>query len=130
MKKLTVYVFILLLSFSCKTNIPLKNPQVSVKSSIKDCIKLLEKKKYEELLDRYIYPDAKKEALQYQSLSEMAKAFESKAQKNLEAMKVALNQKIEYRKNSTVAVIHLDGKVKGLNKIVFMKKDNRWYIAD
>lgn len=133
MKYLSIVILCLLVfASSCKTKkLTLFNPQSSVESSIDNCIKLLEKKKYEELLSNYIHPDVKEEILKTQTIEEIAKSFaKSKANSLLEAMNVARDKKIEYKKNDTVATIKLGSSVKGVNKIEFMKKDGLWYIAD
>lgn len=133
MKNLTIIaICVLIFAGSCKTKkLTLFNPQSTVESSIDNCINLLEEKKYEELLSKYIYPDVKEEILKEQTIEKLANSFaKSKAKRLLKAMNVAKDKKVEYKKNGTVATIDLGSEVKGVKKIEFMKKEGLWYIAD
>lgn len=117
---------------ACKTKkFTLANPQGNIESAINDCINLLEKQKYTELLSKYIYPDVKEEILKNQTMEELAEGFKGKkATRLLTALKIAKTKEIKYIKEGEVGVIKLDEDFDGPKIIEFMKKDNLWYIAD
>ncbi len=133
MKTILCTAFILLLLItSCKTKkLTLANPQENIESAIVDCIKLLKKKHYEELLSKYIYPDVREEILKEQTIKELADGFKvKKADRLLNALKIAQTKEIEYLKEGKVGIIKLGKNIEGPDKIEFMKKDKLWYIAD
>ena len=127
----TTLITIVFLS-ACKTKkLTLANPQESIESAIVNCINLLEKESYTELLSKYIYPDTKEEILKNQTIEELTKNFkEKKANRLLRALKVAQTKKIEYKKEGTVGVIMLGVDFDGPKELEFMKKGKLWYIAD
>ncbi len=125
-------ILILVLFSACKTKkLTLANPQASIESAIVDCINLLEKERYTELLSKYIYPDAKEEILKNQTMEDLAKGFKGKkAERLLAALKIAQTKEIEYKKEGILAIIKMDENFKGPKKLEFMKKGKLWYIAD
>jgi len=126
------FLMCLLFFTSCKTKkLTIVNPQENIESAIIDCINLLEQKKHAELLSKYIYPDAKKEILENQTMEELTEGFKGKkADRLLKTLKAAQKVEIEYIKEGTVGIIKLGEDFEGPDKIEFMKKDNLWYIAD
>jgi len=122
----------LLVSTGCKTKkLTLVNPQENIESAIVDCINLLEKKQHEELLSKYIYPDVKEEILKNQTMEELVDGFKGKkADRLLNAFKIARNKEIKYIKEGSVGIIELGEQVSGPDEIEFMKKGSLWYIAD
>ncbi len=90
-----------------------------------DCISLLEKDQHVDLLAKYIYPDAKKEILENQTMEELVDGFKGKkADRLLRALKVAQNKEVKYIKGGAVAIIKLGKDFDGPDKLEFMKKGN------
>jgi hypothetical protein len=132
-KHLLIYVLLIFVILSgCKTKkLTIVNPQESIETAIIDCINLLEKEKYTELLSKYIHPDVREDVLKHQTMEELAENFKGKkADRLLKALKIAQNMDVEYDKEGTLGVIKLGEDFEGPKELEFMKKGQLWYIAD
>ncbi|NJO92011.1 MAG: hypothetical protein HC831_25830 [Chloroflexia bacterium] len=102
-KYLLIFALLIFVVFSgCKTKkLTIVNPQESIETAIIDCIDLLEKQNYTELLSKYIHPDVRKDVMKHQTMEELAENFKGeKAERFLKALKIAQTKKIEYEKKA------------------------------
>jgi len=107
------------------------NPQLSIDTSIDDCIRLLENKENATLLKKYVAPDDLERILKQMSFDEFVDGFDTrKAENLLKAMKFAKGMRVDYNEDETICTIALS-KTENFNKdLIFKKIDGLWYIAD
>jgi len=131
-KKLLISILLLIFIIGCKAQMgTTANPQATIKTAIDDCIQLLESKDYKTMLSKYVSKDDLEKILKDQTMDEFVSSFsERKADKMLNALKIAKEKKIEYKDHDSVGVIKLDKVESGPNEFVFIKIGDLWYISD
>ena len=130
MKKTNLIIFALILAVStigasCSF---LKGD--ALKSSIDEGISMLEAKKYEEFLNRFVHPDDK---AKMPEIKKIAEDFgKGRADDVLAALKKAKEQEPEYNADKTMATFKFDANanLKTNKPLTFKKTNDVWYIVN
>jgi hypothetical protein len=131
-KKLLFSILGFIFIMNCKAQITtVKDPQTSIETSIEACISLLENKEYKTMLEKYVSLDDMEKILKEHTIDEFVLSFaEKKADRMLNALKLAKGKKIEYEENGTVGIIKFEKVESGPNEFIFIKIGELWYITD
>ncbi len=105
------------------------DPREKLDTAIPEAIRLLEAKKYETFLQKYVVPDQLKEIIKAVSLEEFAQSFgRNKAPALLRVLKAVKGKKPSLDKEGKKATFKHGVKGVPYDSITFVKVDKFWYM--
>lgn len=115
-----------------KTTEKTADPREKIETAVPHAIKLLEEKRHEELLKKYMPPKTLEQAIDdLGSMQELLKAFEGdNANELLQSLRLIKDKKPKLKADGKTAVFELDERVSAHETLTFEKIDNYWRIKN
>jgi hypothetical protein len=131
MKQLAICVFALFVIIPVSADDAKLDPQETPEAAITEGISLLEEKKYEAFVKRFIKPDDLAKITEKMPLGDLAKGFgERKAPAMLLVLKEVKDVKPTMNEAGTTATYALKEAVAGKESFSLVKIDKLWYIEN
>ena len=115
-----------------KTTEKTADPREKIETAVPHAIKLLEEKRHDELLKKYMPPKTLEQAIDdLGSMQELIKAFEGdNADELLQTLRLIKDKKPKLNADGKTAIFELDTRVSAHESLTFEKIDNYWRIKN